>query len=142
MADRDALVERRERGGGDGRRVTLHEQKIRLLLEETLSQRLQRARREDAKILAVLHEAQVDMRRDAEDVERLLEHLAMLGRGDHQWFEMRMRSHRRNDRRHLDGFGSSADYEADAVAFAWAGHAIRAEMAREVGTRGRIRTTM
>jgi len=111
---RNPLIEGGERGGGHRGGITLHEDVGRALAEEGFGEGGHGARREDAQLLPVLHQLEVDVGRDAESPQRLTQHLAVLGRGQHERLEPGMIPEGRIHRGHLDGFGSGPNDKRDA----------------------------
>ncbi len=105
VADRHLVVERRERGREGGGGVALHEHCVRT---DPLHQRSEPRQRPDGDVgqgLARLHDVEVVVGRDLEDLEDLVEHLAMLrGHGD-DGLEAVPLGEFRHDRRHLDRLG-------------------------------------
>ena len=78
MRDRDLLVERRQARHEHRRRITLHDQHVRLFHRQCLLHRRQHAHGQLFERLPRPHHRQVDVRGDGEDFERLLQQLAML----------------------------------------------------------------
>ena len=65
--------------------------------------------RQTVQVLPCLHQAQVVIRLDGEDVQHLVEHLPMLPGDAHARHEVRPFLQRTNYRRHLDGFRTRAE---------------------------------
>ncbi|MNF95255.1 hypothetical protein D3C84_779970 [compost metagenome] len=103
------MVEARQRHGHDGRGVTLRQDDVRFFGEQDLVQLQQQAGRERCQCLVRLHDVEVEIRRDAEEVQDLIQHVPVLrGRKD---FNVRpwLLLERQNHRRHLDRFRACAD---------------------------------
>src|SRR5262249_61702974 len=83
VADAHAAVEGGEGRAHGGRRVPLHEQPVGPLLLEHRVERREGARRERVHRLVGGHQVEVDVGRQGEQAERLIEHVAGLrGRGE------------------------------------------------------------
>ena len=104
MADRRLMVVRRERARERRRRVAMHKHDVRLFLRQHAIKAVHRLRRDVEERLPFRHEVQVIVRRDVEQPEHLVEHLAMLRRDRHDgrdfvWMLLELQ----HDGRHLDG---------------------------------------
>jgi hypothetical protein len=62
------------------------------------------------------HELQIDIGRELEHGERLVEHLAVLSRRDQDRLEVLALTQRVHERRHLDHFWSGSDHDCDVRA--------------------------
>ena len=80
VADADAPVERGERRAHRRRRVALHEEPVGLLAGEHRVEAGEDARGELVRRLVGPHQVEVDVGREREEREHLVEHLAMLRR--------------------------------------------------------------
>ena len=84
VTDRDAVVERGQRTDEGTRRVALHQHGGDRRFRKDGAHFGGHARREIPEILARPHNIEVDIHRDAEIIEDLSGHLAMLGGGNNQ----------------------------------------------------------
>jgi hypothetical protein len=117
VRDGHARVERRERGGEGAGGVALHDHDVRTQGGESAVERREQPRGEIAEPLIRPHHVQIDVGHDAERIEHLPEHLAVLrGGDDHRLQAVGVRATGEDDRRHLDRVRSRADDERDARA--------------------------
>ncbi len=101
---RDLVIEGGQRPDEGGRGVTLHHHQIGLLLGDQPVQAAQGPLRHTGEGLTVPADVEIVVRNQAEQVEHLVEHAAMLA-GDHDpGFEVRGVLQGQDERSHLDGF--------------------------------------
>ena len=115
MRDVDARVERGEpRGHGRGR-VALDDDDAGRAFVDDAPHFDEHARGDVRQRLIVLHEREVEVRRDAEQREHLVEHLPMLAGDAHADVERRRVAPQfRNDGSELDGLGARTENEEDS----------------------------
>ena len=116
VGDRDSLIERGEGAGERGCGVALHDDEIGLDVAQDGFGGGEDAGRERGKALAGLHEIEIDVGLNGEGGEHLVEHLAMLGGGEDFDVEgLRLGFETERERAELDGFGTRAEDEEDAL---------------------------
>ena len=114
VADGDVPIERAQGGAEHGRRVALHDHQLGTAGVEIGVHGGDRPRGQIGERLVRPHQVEVGVRRDAEDGQHLIEHLAML-RGDaHVRLERPVLAHGEDERAELDGLGSRSKNEGDA----------------------------
>ena len=86
MADRHLVIERRKRTGKGGRGITVDEHDVRLCLFEHLIQTVQTLLGDGRQRLTRLHDVQVIIRLNIENIEHLIEHLTVLRGNTHNGF--------------------------------------------------------
>ncbi len=132
----DAAVERRQRSRQHRRGVPLDEDEIRPPLDEHPVEALQHPGGDVGERLAGAHHVEVDVRPQAEGLERTVEHLAMLRRGAQGHLEaLGLVAQPEHHRRHLDRFGTGADHGQHPPAGAGAAHSTPGLKASRFGWR-------
>ncbi len=126
VGDGDLLVVGRQGGGQRGGRVAVHEHAFGPKRSEHAAQSGEDRAGDVGQSLARLHDVQVVVRRDVEQGEHLVEHLAMLRRDAHADVELRHAREALDDGRHLDGFGPRSEHDHGL-------HEDALELLREVG---------
>jgi len=91
-----------QRGGG----VAVNQHDVGCPGAEYVAHAEQHVARDVAQVLPRLHQVQIEIGLDAEDVEHLVEHLPVLGGDADFCINARIRREDLHDRRHLDGFGA------------------------------------
>ena len=109
VPDAHPSVERREGGGHRRGRVALDEEPVRRLAREHVVETGEDARGERVGRLVGAHQVEVDVRREAEESEHLVEHFAMLRGRAEDHGRTRLAAQAANDRSHLDGLGPCSD---------------------------------
>ncbi len=108
----DTGVEAGRRGGQSGGGVAVDKQDVRLLAANDVAHAQQHRGRDVEQVLARLHQVQVDVRRDVEGLEDLVEHFAMLrSHADERVEIVGMLAQRVVQRGHLDRFRPRAENE-------------------------------
>ena len=102
MADRDLLIEGRQRPGERRGRIAVHQDKVRLCLLQGLLHAEQGARCDGRQRLLLLHDIQVILRRQAEDLHDGVQHLAVLARKAADTLKFRPLRQRLHQRGHFD----------------------------------------
>ncbi|MNF88705.1 hypothetical protein D3C84_712040 [compost metagenome] len=87
MSDRDLLVVGRQGSGERGSSVAMHEDDVGLELGEDRFHALQNSGGDVRQVLARLHDVQIEVRRDLEKIQYLVQHLAMLAGYTYLGFE-------------------------------------------------------
>lgn len=109
MADRHLVVECRKRTGKGGRGITVDEHDVRLCLFEHLIQTVQALLGDGRQRLTRLHDVQVIIRLNIENIEHLIEHLTVLRGNTHNGFSVFILLERVHQRRHLNGLRAGAE---------------------------------
>ena len=102
MADRDLLIKGRQRPGKRRGRIAVHQDKVRLCLLQGLLHAEQGARCDGRQRLLLLHDVQVILRRQAEDLHNGVQHLAVLARKTADALKFRPLRQRLHQRGHFD----------------------------------------
>ena len=102
MADRDLLIKGRQRPGERRGRIAVHQDKVRLCLLQGLLHAEQGARCDGRQRLLLLHDIQVILRRQAEDLHNGVQHLAVLARKTADALKFRPLRQRLHQRGHFD----------------------------------------
>ena len=109
MAYRDVPIEGRQGPGQAGCGVALHQHHVRLFRIQNTAQRFEGPRRHPEEVLVLAHDVQIVVGLDLEEVQDLVEHLAMLrGHADPALNAVGL-FQCRDQRCHLDGFRSRAE---------------------------------
>ncbi len=132
MADRHLRVERGQRGGEGRGRVALHEHPIRTQIGIDLGDALQHRGRDVSKALTRAHQIEVAIGADGEQVEHLVQHLAVLRGHADQGGDAGRFGEPAHDGRHLDRLGAGAEDRQDAHASHPAAGTARATRANPV----------
>ena len=110
MPDAAARIEGPQRRRGHGGRITLDEHPVWPLVEQDWLESGQDRCRDLGRGLIVLHDVQVVVGLDPEDVQHLVEHVAVLGGHAHAAGDsIGMAGELANDRTELDGFGTGPE---------------------------------
>ncbi|MNZ72620.1 hypothetical protein D3C78_910010 [compost metagenome] len=109
MGYRDLLIVGRQRCAEGGGGVSVNQNNVRLERGENRFHALQDSGGYIGQILARLHDVQIEVRLNPEQVEHLIEHFAMLAGNTHLGVETIVCSQGKSERCHLDGFGTSAE---------------------------------
>ena len=136
VPDGDAAVEGGDRSAHRRGRVALDEEPVGPALRQQRIERAEDPRRELARGLVVAHQVEIDVGRQVEQLEDLVEHLAMLrGRAEDDVEAVRLRAQPLNHGRHLDGLGPRPHDHDEARAchaLGWSGAGMpRSRPARE-----------
>ena len=110
MADRNFVVERCECAGKGGRGIAVDENNVRLRLFEHLIQTVQALFGDGSERLTRLHDIQVIIRPDAENIKNLIEHFAMLCGNAHDGLGVFVLLKRMHERSHFDSFRARTEY--------------------------------
>ena len=110
MADRNFVVERCECAGKGGRGIAVDENNVRLRLFEHLIQTVQALLGNGRQRLTRLHDIQVIIRPDAENIKNLIEHFAMLCGNAHDGLSVFVLLKRMHERSHFDSFRARTEY--------------------------------
>ena len=102
MADRDLLIKGRQRPGKRRGRVAVHQNEVRLRLLQGLLHAEQGARCDGRQRLLLLHDIQVILRRQTEDLHNGVQHLAVLARKAADTLKFRPLRQRLHQRGHFD----------------------------------------
>ena len=115
MADGDMMVERRQGGGEDRRGIALNQDKVGFLLLQIAIQRRDGAGCEAGQGLVPLHEVEIHIRDNAENVENLVQHVTVLGRHAYPAADLRGFAEGQNHRGQFDGFRSCSENDGDGL---------------------------
>ena len=110
---RNSRVERRHRGRQHGGGVPLHDHEIGSRLGQNVAHPGEHAGRQAGQILRPIHHIQIEIRNDAEQRQRLIEHLAVLRRADHERREPGSFLQCVDDWRQLDRFRAGSYDDGD-----------------------------
>ena len=114
MPHGNAAVERGERGDHGGRGIPLDEDGVRLSLLKRCVEPFHRLGREPGECLIGLHEIKVEVWRNAECPQHLIEHLPVLTcRTNDRLGAVRAGAELTDDGRHLDGLGPRPEDDHD-----------------------------
>ena len=112
MSHRDLRIKRCEGGGCRSSGVSMHQYYIGTTLLKHISHACQHARCNISKVLPLLHDVKIEIRRDIKDTEHLIKHLSMLtGNAYHGLKRVGMFLKLLNERAHLDRLGASAKHK-------------------------------
>jgi hypothetical protein len=114
MADADPVVIRQEGGGHRRGRIPLHQDPIGVQAGEDRVQVGENCSGYPGQALAGFHQVQVNVGDDPEEVQHLVEHLAVLGGHADERLDPRRPGEGMHHRRHLDRFGTGAKDGKDA----------------------------
>ena len=114
MPDRDLAEIGAQRDHHGGQRVAMDQHAIGLPLVQRRAVGGQDARRQRVERLAVLHQVEVDVGRNAADLQHLVEQFAMLRRHRNAHIHAAVVLQRVDDREHLDRLGPRAEADQHA----------------------------
>ena len=139
VANGNLLVEGGQGGGEGGGGVSLNQHQIRGMLGELLLQPLQRRAGDVGEGLPWGHQSQITIRRQAEEIHHLGDHLAVLTGEHHPGAEALRLLEGLDHRRQLDGLGTRAEHDRDVVgsAHAFGGCSVRPDLSVDPRQGGR-----
>ncbi|MNG93490.1 hypothetical protein D3C79_524590 [compost metagenome] len=111
VGNRDLLVVGREAGRQGRRRIAVDQDHIRLELCQDRLEPLQDCRGDIGQVLTWLHDVQVIVRRDLEQLQHLVEHLAVLAGHAYARLEAIVLSQVEGQRCHFDGLWAGTKYD-------------------------------
>ena len=117
VGDRDPGVKGRQRSGEGRCRVALHDDQVRPICGEATGHLLEHAAGQLGKRLIGAHQIQIDVGRDLEQGQHLVEHLPVLRGRDHgRLEELGLSSQGENEWHELEGFRPRAQHDRDPPA--------------------------
>jgi len=114
MADGHLLIKRREAGRHGGGGVAVHQQQVVAGALEDVAQAQEDVAGDVGEVLPRLHDVEVMVGADVEQVQHLVEHLTVLGGDAHLCLDGRVGGQGVDDRCHLDGLGAGAENGKDS----------------------------
>jgi hypothetical protein len=97
-----------ERGRHGGERITMHKDAVRLMASNVLPRPSTRLASSASSDWLGLHHVQINVRRDAGNLQHLIQDFAVLGGDAHECFQRRFLPERMNHGKHLDRLWSRA----------------------------------
>ena len=122
VADGDVPIEGAQGGAEHRRRVALHDHEIGTARVQVGVHRGDRPRGQIGERLVRPHQIEIGVRRDAEDGQHLIEHLAMLARDAHVRLELAVLAQGQHERAELDRLGARSEDEGNASSGVFHGH--------------------
>lgn len=113
MANRNMVIERRQCRAQNRCRVALYQDQVRLFVGEIRVNGCNRTGGDLSQRLLRAHQIQVGVRLDVEDLQYLVEHLAVLCRDADMAFKIRLPLQGQDDRGQFDGLRSRAENDRD-----------------------------